>query len=77
MLADRSTMPVSEKIEIDLLSSNGNAFVLIGICRDLGRKMGKTYAQLQAEQTELMSSDYEHLLSVVEKYYGDHINMYR
>jgi hypothetical protein len=62
------------KIEIDLTGPDGNAFSLMGyasnLCRDLG--MNKTPIL-----NDMMSGDYEHLLSVMEKHFGDYIIMYR
>ena len=61
-------------IEIDLTGPDGNAFSLMGyasnLCRDLG--MNKTPIL-----NDMMSGDYEHLLSVMEKHFGDYIIMYR
>ena len=62
------------KIEIDLTGPDGNAFVLMGIARDLAIQLGLNKNLILAE---MKSSDYEHLLQVMEKYFGSFIIMYR
>ena len=62
------------KIKIDLTGPDGNAFVLIGMARGWAKQMGLNASEISAE---MMSGDYEHLLSVMEKHFGDHIIMYR
>jgi hypothetical protein len=64
----------SGPIEIDLTGPDGNAFVLLGIASRLARKLGKDKAKIQADMT---SGDYENLLSVMEREFGDYIVMYR
>jgi len=62
------------KIKIDLTGPDGNAFMLIGMASRWARQMGLNASEISAE---MMSGDYEHLLSVMEKHFGDHIIMYR
>ena len=62
------------KIEIDLTGPDGNAFVLMGIARDLAIQLGLNKNLILAE---MKSSDYEHLLQVMEKYFGKYVIMYR
>lgn len=61
-------------IEINLLGPEGNAFVLIGKARDWAKQLGLDGKAIQAE---MMEGDYEHLLQVIEKYFGDYVVMYR
>ena len=61
-------------IEIDLTGPDGNAFVLIGIAGKLAKQLGMDKNKIQ---TEMMSGDYENLLSVMEREFGDLIVMYR
>jgi hypothetical protein len=63
-----------KRIEIDLNGPNGNAFVLMGIANQLGRRLGLDVKQIQ---TEMRSGDYENLLKVMENYFGKYIVMYR
>lgn len=66
--------PKKDKIEIDLLGPEGNAFMLLGIAKDLSNKLGKDWDTIHKEMT---SSDYEWLLQVMDYHFGDFIIMYR
>jgi hypothetical protein len=66
--------PKKTKIEIDLLGPDGNAFVLLGIARDLAIKLDLDWNYIH---TEMTSGDYENLLQVMEHYFGNLIVMYR
>ena len=62
------------KIEIDLTGPQGNAFVLLGIARDLSIKLDLDWNYVHSEIT---SSDYENLIQVMEHYFRNYIIMYR
>jgi hypothetical protein len=64
----------SGKIVIDLGGEDGNALRLLAITRDLCNKTGREWNPVYEEMT---SSDYENLLQVMEKYFGDILLMYR
>jgi hypothetical protein len=66
--------PVKTKIEIDLLGPEGNAFVLLGIAKDLCNKLDLDWNYVHSEMT---SGDYENLIQVMDHYFGDLIIMYR
>jgi hypothetical protein len=66
--------PKKDKIEIDLLGPEGNAFALLGIAKDLCHKTGIEWNKVQEEMT---SSDYENLIQVMDNYFGNLIVMYR
>jgi hypothetical protein len=66
--------PKKDKIEIDLKGPQGNAFVLLGIAKDLSNKFGYDWEFIYAEMTE---SDYEWLIQTMDSYFGDHIILYR
>ena len=70
----KSKKQKSGVIEIDLTGPDGNAFVLIGIAGKLAKQLGMDKNKIQ---TEMMSGDYENLLSVMEREFGDLIVMYR
>lgn len=61
-------------VEIDLNGPQGNAFALIGMASGWAKQLGLDAKEIQ---TDMMSGDYEHLLSVIEKYFGDYVVMYR
>jgi len=61
-------------VEIDLTGPDGNAFVLIGYAKRLARQLdldGKKIAD------EMMSGDYENLIDVFEKNFGEFVTLYR
>ena len=61
-------------VEIDLTGPDGNAFVLIGYAKRLARQLdldGKKIAD------EIMSGDYENLINVFEKNFGEFVTLYR
>ena len=63
-----------KRIEVDLTGPDGNAFVLMGIAKNLAKQL-----KLDGEMItkEMMLGDYEDLLQTMENYFGDHIIMYR
>jgi hypothetical protein len=61
-------------IEIDLTGPDGNAFVLIGMASKFAKQLGLDGKVIQ---TEMMKGDYENLLNVFEKYFGDYVTLYR
>lgn len=72
MIVAKENKPVRQ-IEIDLSGPDGNAFMLIGMASRLAKQLGMDEEEVQ---TEMMSGDYDHLLSVIEKYFGEYIIMY-
>lgn len=61
-------------LEIHLDSPEGNAFNLLGVARRLSKQMGKDFNQIGKEMT---SGDYQNLISVFDKHFGDHVILYR
>lgn len=64
----------SKKPEIDLTGSEGNAFVLMGYAKGWCKQLGLDYPKVKEE---MISGDYTHLLSVLEKYFGDYVIFYK
>lgn len=54
---------------IDLSGPQGNAFFLIGQARKSAKQLG---LDSEAIQKDMMSGNYDHLLSVFEKHFGDY-----
>ena len=90
MIRDKSEKH-SGPIEIDLTGPQGNAYYILGVaadfCKQINRERKKTdyvvgadseveynIAEIQADMT---SGDYEHLLEVFEKYFGEFVILYR
>jgi hypothetical protein len=61
-------------IEIDLTGPDGNAFVLIGTAGNLAKQLG---LDGKAIRTEMMAGNYENLVSVFDKHFGQFVTLYR
>jgi hypothetical protein len=64
-----STQPV-----IDLTGPDGNAFVLIGYAIRFAKELKLDGKQIREE---MMAGDYENLVSVFDKYFGDYVILER
>jgi len=62
------------KPEVDLTGPDGNAFALMGMAKGWAKQLGKEWKPIQ---TEMTSGDYENLLSVLEREFGDYVIFYR
>lgn len=63
-----------DKIEIDLTGPSGNAFVLLGHARRLCSQLGKDWEKIKAEMTK---GDYENLLQVFDREFGEYVDLLR
>lgn len=62
------------RLEIDLTGPRGNAYYLLGEAINLAIAFGYDSDKIQAEMT---SGDYENLVQVFDKYFGDQVTLYR
>ena len=62
------------QIEMDLTGPQGNAYVLIGTAMNLARQFGYD-DEIIKEQ--MMSGDYENVVETFDKYFGEHVILYR
>ena len=73
--------PVSEmknkKIEINLNGPEGNAHMLVALASNLGKELGMDKFRIRCIQDEMMLSDYEMLIQTFDKWFGDHVILYR
>jgi hypothetical protein len=60
------------RIEIDLSGPQGNAFYLLGIARRLAKQLDKPATPILEE---MQSGDYDHLLEVFEKHFGEYVTL--
>jgi NAD(P)H-flavin reductase len=56
------------KRTIDISGPGGNAFNLLGVAMGFAKQLGLDFAPIRAEMT---SGDYENLIKVFDKYFGD------
>ena len=63
-----------QKIEIDLTGPEGNAFALLGYAKQWAKEIGLDGKAITAE---MMSGNYEHLLKVFDREFGDFVTLYR
>lgn len=59
---------------IDLTGPDGNAFVLLSYAKDLSRQLKLNYKDIFDEMT---SGDYENLIAVFDKYFGEYVDLER
>jgi hypothetical protein len=61
-------------VVIDLTGPDGNAFALMGYARSFAKRIGTDPTPIVEEMT---SGDYENLLLVFDKYFGDFVILER
>ena len=64
-------------IEIDLTGPEGNAFVLLGYAKRYAKQLGMNGVEAEAIVHEMQSGDYENLLDVFDREFGDYVTLYR
>lgn len=62
------------KIEIDITGSQSNAFVIMGYAQQYAKQLGMNSKPII---DEMMSGDYENLLEVFDKHFGDYVDLVR
>lgn len=68
---------VDKKLEIDLNSPQGNAFVLIGIAGHIGKQLGMSKFRIKCIQDEMKLSTYDMLIETFDKWFGDYVILYK
>lgn len=69
--------PIKEKsqaFEIDLTGPQGNAYFLLGTAMKLARQLGLPSEEILED---MKSADYEHLVKVFDKHFGEYVILYR
>ena len=69
----RAKQPVNE-IVIDLTGPEGNAFVLLGYASRFSKQLG---IDVETVLSEMKSGDYENLIEVFDRYFGDFVVLER
>ena len=62
------------KREIDLTGPEGNAYTLLGVAEDLAKNLGLNFEVINKEMTK---GDYENLIQVFDKYFGNYVDLCR
>lgn len=75
MIKDRREM--NRRITVDLQSEQGNAFYLLGLAGDLGKKLGLTKSEIKRIQDNMTLSDYTMLVEIFDKHFGDYVDIYK
>tara|TARA_Y100000389_G_scaffold84438_1_gene81094 strand:- start:1997 stop:2218 length:222 start_codon:yes stop_codon:yes gene_type:complete len=73
-MAIKSKSEMSKEIEIDLTGPDGNAFALMGYAKNFSRQLGIDSKPIIKD---MMSGDYENLIEVFEKNFGEFVTLYR
>lgn len=63
-----------QKMEIDITGPKGNADYLLGIAKAFARQLG---VDTKAIEEEMQSGDYENLITVFDKYFGEYVDLVR
>jgi len=66
--------PTEGKIIIDLTGPQGNAFFLLGTAKKFCQQLGYHDKPVL---DDMRAGDYENLIEVFEKHFGDHVILYR
>lgn len=61
------------RIVVDLTGPEGNAFWLIALAEKLGRRLGVDPKRRGEINAEMYAGDYDNLIEVLEREYGDYI----
>ena len=62
------------RVQIDLAGPGGNAYALMGIGQDLCKQLNRDWEPVQKEMT---SGDYENLLKVFDREFGEYVDLIR
>ena len=65
-------LPSNEKPSIDIDGPDGNAFALMGYASNLSKQLGFNTSKIL---TDMRKKDYEHLLKVFDKNFGEYVDL--
>lgn len=68
------TKQAPREIIVDLTGPDGNAFVLMGMAKNFAKQLNKDGDSIVKE---MMAGDYEHLLFVFDREFGDYVILER
>ncbi len=76
MIRSKKEKPI-RPVEVDLTGTYGNAIYLVGLAAMWGRDLGYTEKRIKAIQKVMLMGDYEGLIKVLEREYGDYVTFWR
>lgn len=77
MIRSKADKPRQQKLEIDLTGPDGNAFVLMSYVETIGRQLGYSRQRITAIRKVMMMGNYEGLVKVFDREFGDHVILWR
>ena len=77
MIKSKANKPQQQKLEIDLTGPDGNAFVLMRYVETIGRQLGYARQRITAIRKVMMMGDYEGLVKVFDREFGEHVVLWR
>lgn len=77
MILERKHRQPKYPIEIDLSGPYGNAIHLMGLAAVWGRDLGYSESRIKAIQKVMIMGDYEGLLKVIDREFGEHVIFWR
>ena len=60
---------MSDKPSVKLVGQDGNAFMVLGLCKQAARKSGMDKEQVDTIMEEMMAGDYDHVLQTAMKHF--------
>lgn len=73
MIKNKDSVPY-RKPTVDLSGPDGNAYVILGYAKNFCKQLNLDYEPIRKEMT---SGDYENLIEVFDKYFGEYIDLMR
>ena len=73
----RKSKNENQPIVIDLTGPQGNAFFLLGMANDFAKQIGWSKEERDKLQEDMKASDYENLIQVFDKHFGDFVILER
>lgn len=66
---DENDEPMANRPRVRLIGADGNAFNVLGLCRQAAMRAGWSDEQWVSVRDNMMSGDYDHLLGVAMEYF--------
>ena len=66
--------PKSHMIEVDLTGEEGNAFYILALARRLSNQLKIDFDPIHKE---MVGGNYENLIKIFDKHFGEHVILYR